>query len=282
MSEFSSTSSALYIVATPIGNLDDISKRAIDTLKQVDEVIAEDTRHSKRLLNKLGINKPLTSLHVFNESDKSIELIDKLSHGRQLALISDAGTPLISDPGFPLIRLARQENIPIISIPGPCALITALCASGIACDKFVFEGFLPAKEIARLNALSALNQEHRTLIFYEAPHRLLDTIKNMNETFGPSRQVVIAKELTKLHERYYHGALQDVFNELHNQEDKIKGEYVIIVEGAPKHNEENEKIINLLNVFLEEKLSVKQAALLASKISGCKKNLAYDLALSLA
>ncbi len=280
MSEISSTP-ALYIVATPIGNLKDISQRAIETLGQVDEIIAEDTRHSKRLLDHLGINKPMTSLHIYNESGKSYKLIEKLKSGLTAALISDAGTPLISDPGFPLIRLARKENIPIFTIPGPCALIAALCASGIACDKFIFEGFLPAKEKARLNALEHIAREHRTLVFYESPHRLIECLINMEQVFGASRNIVVAKELTKTHETFFSGDIALVIDILKKNEDKIKGEFVIVAEGAPKHQTSEEEVLHLLHLFLEEDISVKQAAHLTAKISGCKKNYAYDLALAL-
>lgn len=269
----------LYIVASPIGNLGDISERAINTLKKVDLIICEDTRHSQRLLNHLNISKPMHCLHVFNESNKSQFLIDKLTTGMDLALISDAGTPLISDPGFPLIRMARRHGINIVPIPGPCALITALCAAGLPTNKFIFEGFLPHKQTARLNTLMPLIKEQRTLIFYETPHRLLDALKDIQQVFGQEREVVVAKELTKSYETFYCGSPHDILTQLQSSNNTLKGEYVIMLQGAPKKENADEKINNVIGLLLEEGLSVKKAANLTAKILGCKKNHAYDLAL---
>jgi 16S rRNA (cytidine1402-2'-O)-methyltransferase len=268
----------LFIVASPIGNLDDISQRAIKTLASVDLIICEDTRHSSRLLNHLDISKPMHSLHVFNEGNKSQFLLDKLAEGLNLALISDAGTPLISDPGFPLIRLARLHGVTIVPIPGPCALVTALCAAGLPTNKFIFEGFLPAKQTARINALTPLLKEQRTLIFYEAPHRLVDTLKDMSQVFGPDRETSIAKELTKSYETFFCGPLSEMIETLSNNK-KIKGEYVIMLQGAPKKANFDDKIITVIQLFLDEGMSVKKAASLTAKIMNCKKNHAYELAL---
>lgn len=269
----------LYIVASPIGNLSDISERAISTLKKVDLIICEDTRHSQRLLNHLNISKPMHCLHVFNEGNKSQFLLDKLTAGLNLALICDAGTPLISDPGFPLIRLARRHGVNIVPIPGPCALITALCAAGLPTNKFIFEGFLPHKKTARLNALMPLLKEQRTLVFYEAPHRLLESLKDIQEVFGEDRELVVAKELTKSYETFYCGSVEDIVAQFQHNKDSLKGEYVIILQGAPKKENADEKINNVIDILLEEGLSVKKAANLTAKILGCKKNHAYDLAL---
>ena len=194
---FMSETPSLYIVATPIGNLGDFSARAIETLQNVNYIAVEDTRHSRKLLTHFGIHTPLISLHEHNEAARSKLLLSYLQKNLSLALISDAGTPLISDPGYHLVTLVREQKIPVIPIPGPCALITALSAAGLACDKFIFEGFLPVKNASRQKKLNDLLYETRTLIFYEAPHRILELINDMLAVFGPKRYVVLARELTK-------------------------------------------------------------------------------------
>lgn len=187
----------LYIVATPIGNLQDITQRALAIFEQVDLIAAEDTRHSGLLLSHYGIKKPFFALHDHNEQQKAHLLVEKLQQGQHIALISDAGTPLISDPGFHLVRQCRQAGIKVVPIPGACAAITALCASGIASDCFCFEGFLPAKSKARCDKLQNLAEEERTLIFYESTHRILDTLADIEKTLGAERYVVLAREITK-------------------------------------------------------------------------------------
>lgn len=271
----------LYIVATPIGNLDDITLRAIETLNKVDEIICEDTRHSQRLLTHLNINKKLISLHSFNESYKSTLLLEKLIQGKKLGLISDAGTPLISDPGFPLVQLAQEHSIPVIPIPGACALITALQASGMPANKFSFEGFLPAKSKARLTALSLIQNEERTVVFYESPHRILESLADIKQVFGFDRHCVIAKELTKSFENFITGSIEDVETTLAETPELQKGEFVILIAGEKKRSTDDEKIRKLLKIFLDEGISLKSAAALASKITNCKKNHAYQLALKL-
>lgn len=271
----------LHIVATPIGNLSDISQHALDILSKVDLIVAEDTRHSKRLLDHYNIQANMTSLHNFNESKKSDFLIGKLKEGLNLALISDAGTPLISDPGYHLVKDARNADIPVIPIPGSCALIAALCASGLATDRFCFEGFLPAKSGTRINTLKKISTESRTLCFYEAPHRLLKSLIDMRETLGMTRNVVVAKELTKTYERFFTGTLGSVIAELGHMPDVIRGEFVIILEGAPEITTENEALIPLMQLLISEKLPTKQAASIASKWLGCKKKEAYQIGLEL-
>jgi 16S rRNA (cytidine1402-2'-O)-methyltransferase len=268
---------SLYIVATPIGNLNDITARAIQTLSEVDLIAAEDTRHSRRLLQHLGINTSLVALHEHNERTDSSKLIGQLLQGQSIALISDAGTPLISDPGYHLVHTARQKGITIIPIPGPCALITALSASGLPTDRFVFEGFLPAKSSARVHRLTELQHESRTLIFYESPHRVLETLANMQTVFGHDREIVIARELTKLFETIIGGKI----GELIKQPIEQRGEFVLLVKGAA-HQEEPLEIEarRILEALLAE-LPLKQAVSLAAQISGIKKNQLYDLALKM-
>lgn len=223
-----SNSGILYIVSTPIGNLSDITFRAIETLKQVDLIAAEDTRHSGILLNNYGITTPLTSYHDFNKREKGPELIQKLLSGNSIALVSDAGTPGISDPGYLLIKLAIENQIQIIPIPGPAAFISALVVSGLPTDKFVFEGFLPNKPQKRKKRLEELAQEKRTIIFYESPYRLLKFLEAVKQVLG-DRRICVARELTKKFEEIKRGTVSGVLG--HFQPGKIKGELVIVVEG---------------------------------------------------
>jgi 16S rRNA (cytidine1402-2'-O)-methyltransferase len=272
-------SGRLYIVATPIGNLQDINARAIDVLKQVDLILAEDTRHSSKLLQHLSIQKPCQSFHAFNEQGKTATIIDRLLQGQSIALISDAGTPLISDPGFPLVTKAQNANIEVVPIPGPCALITALCASGLSCERFIFEGFLPAKQSARRNQLATLKEEVRTLVFYESSHRIKTSIKDI-ESFFPAREMVLAKELTKQYETLLKGQPSQILAWLESEPKHEKGEFVLVIAGNDKEPDNHKPLTQTLAVLLEE-LSVKQAAKLAAKICNSNKNQAYQIALSL-
>jgi 16S rRNA (cytidine1402-2'-O)-methyltransferase len=269
----------LYIVATPIGNREDITLRALNILKSVDFILAEDTRHSVQLLTSLGIKNNLESLHTHNENDKSKQIIVQLLAGKSIALISDAGTPLISDPGFLLVKLARQHDIPIIPVPGACALITALCAAGVPCDSFLFVGFLPAKQQARKNKLMSLHSEHHTLIFYESTHRIVECLNDIAEVFEQGCELVLAKELTKTFEHFATGTVLEVKNWLLAEPARIKGEFVLIIPPRPilPEQDNHEK---LLKVLLEE-LSLKQAVAIASKLSNANKNELYDKALML-
>ncbi len=269
----------LYIVATPIGNRDDITVRALNTLKTVDLILAEDTRHSIQLLTSLGIKNNLSSLHAHNEGDKSKQIIDQLLAGKTVALISDAGTPLISDPGYPLVKLARQNHVAVVPIPGPSALITALCAAGVPCDSFLFLGFLPAKQQARKTKLEELKDEPHTLIFYESTHRIIDCLNDLIETYGELCEVVLAKELTKTFERFESGAVVKVKEWLLADPGHVKGEFVLIIppRAAAESLLPNEEI---LKVLLQE-LPLKQAVSIACKLTQGNKNELYESALRL-
>lgn len=268
----------LYIVATPIGNQDDISIRAIHILKSVDQILAEDTRHSKPFLSALGINTPLTSLHAHNEADKSDELIHALQQGRSYALISDAGTPLISDPGFPLVKKARQMGVPVIPIPGACALIAALSASGVPCDSFTFIGFLPAKQVARCEKLRSIRVIEHTLIVYESTHRINESIQDIASVFGETCQLVLAKELTKTFETFVTGSCHDIQEWLLADKARCKGEFVLII--PPRERVEQSNHHKLLSVLLAE-LPLKQAVKIASALTDENKNKLYKMALEI-
>lgn len=271
----------LYVVATPIGHLGDISLRALKILSEVDCIAAEDTRHSRRLLTHFSIKTPLISLHTHNEVSGVRLLMDRFQQKQCIALISDAGTPLISDPGHLLVNAARQQSIPVIPVPGACALITALSVSGLSCRQFIFEGFLPEKSQARQKKLHALRHETRTLIFYEAPHRILDLIEEIEQIFGSERFVVIARELTKTFETIYGNKVQTVKTWLQEDKNQQRGEFVVLVEGnlAPQSYADLE-IERVLGLLLAE-LPIKQAASLAAKITQQPKNKLYTLALAL-
>lgn len=270
----------LYIVATPIGNLQDITQRALSTLESVDLIAAEDTRHSGILLSHYGIKKPFFALHDHNEQQRSAVLVEKLQQGQHIALISDAGTPLISDPGFHLVRECRQAGVKIVPIPGACAAITALCSSGIASDRFCFEGFLPAKSKGRCDKLSELVNESRTLIFYESTHRILDSLADMQQIFGADRYVVMARELTKTWETIYGAPLSELLEWLAQDSNRIKGEIVLVVEGKPQTaNEEiSLQAVRLLQNLANE-LPLKKAAAIVAETFGYKKNALYQYGL---
>ena len=271
---------SLYVVATPIGNLDDFSPRAIETLQNVNQIAAEDTRHSQKLLKHFGITTSLISLHEHNEAATSKLLLDCLKKNQSIALISDAGTPLINDPGYRLVKLARQHGIPVIPIPGPCALITALCASGLTCDRFIFEGFLPGKSTARQKKLLEFLHETRTIILYEAPHRILELIDDMLIVFGAKRYVVLARELTKTFETIHGDNLGPLKIWLNSDKNQQKGEFVVIVEGAAYLNPYEIDKQRILGILLDE-LPIKQATSIAAKITHEKKNKLYALALAI-
>lgn len=269
----------LYIVATPIGNREDITHRALNVLKSVDFILAEDTRHSVQLLTSLGIKNNLDSLHAHNEKDKSQQIIERLLAGKSAALISDAGTPLISDPGYLLVKQARAHAIPVIPIPGACALITALCAAGVPCDSFLFLGFLPAKQNARKSKLSTLVAEPHTLIFYESTHRILECLHDIAAIYGADCELVLAKELTKTFERFVNGTVSEVINWLLAESAHSKGEFVLIIPPRPIAAEP-EQHEELLQVLLAE-LPLKQAVAIAAKLTTVNKNELYELALQL-
>ncbi|HAT6978837.1 TPA: 16S rRNA (cytidine(1402)-2'-O)-methyltransferase [Legionella pneumophila] len=269
----------LYIVATPIGNREDISFRALNTLKNVDLILAEDTRHSKQLLTSLGIKNNLSSLHAYNEANKSKEIIEKLLHGKSIALISDAGTPLISDPGFPLVKQAHEHHIPVVPVPGACALIAALSAAGVPCDSFAFLGFLPAKQSARRHELQSLRSAPYTLVFYESTHRIIDSLNDIAEIYGQDCELVLAKEITKSFERFVSGKIREIIDWLLSDPGHTKGEFVLIF--PPRSlNEELHSHEKLLKILLEE-LPLKQAVAIACKLTNANKNQIYEEALKL-
>lgn len=271
----------LYIVATPIGNRDDISFRAVATLKSVDNILAEDTRHSIPLLNFLGINKPTFSLHAHNEPEKTEKIIAALEQGHSFALISDAGTPLISDPGFTLVRSARRKEIPVVPIPGPCALITALSAAGVPCDSFTFVGFLPAKQTARRTKLESLKNSSHTIVFYESTHRIMDCLDDLIAVFGQNHELVLAKELTKSFEHFIYGTGQIIKAWLMEDSAHQKGEFVFILPPALSTEDTlPDNAIETLSTLLTE-LPLKQAVKLASLLTKKNKNELYKLALQL-
>jgi 16S rRNA (cytidine1402-2'-O)-methyltransferase len=268
----------LYIVATPIGNLGDISERAIEILKQVDLIAAEDTRHSKTLLERFSIKTRVCAYHEHNEEQLTSQLIEKLMAGESVALISDAGTPLINDPGYKLVAAAHDNAIKVVPIPGPSAVITALSASGLSTNKFIFEGYLPTKTEARKKCLQELENESRTLVFYETPHRIKESMLDLQTILGKERRITIARELTKQFEQIVRDTLSVINEKLESEEIKHKGEFVVIVEGAQKVSVTDAEALRI-NQILSEKLSPKDAAGLTAKITGKKKNEVYQLAL---
>lgn len=272
----------LYLVATPIGNLGDIGERARQILADADVVAAEDTRHSGQLLNRLGISKPMVSLHEHNEARRVDELIARLTAGENIAVVSDAGTPLISDPGFDLVRAAIDAGIRVVPAPGACAAIVALSASGLPTDRFAFEGFLPAKSSARRERLAALSSDSRTLIFYEAPHRLRETLDDIAATFGAERRAVVARELTKQFESFYYGAAQELAERARSDADMNRGEIVVVVSGSVEQRRDAATldVESVLRALLEE-LPPAQAAKLAAKLTGAKRSQLYDRAIEL-
>lgn len=272
----------LYVVATPIGNLEDMSPRARQVLAEVALIAAEDTRHSGQLLAHFGIHTPMISLHDHNEAERVPQLIDKLQQGQSLALISDAGTPLISDPGFELVRAAQAAGLRVSPVPGPCALVAALSAGGLPTDRFVFEGFLPAKAAARRQRLTELAYERRTLVLYESVHRLEESLQDMQTTFGAERRAVLARELTKLHESLRVGTLAELCEWARQDPAAGKGEAVLLLAGAetvPSPAAQIEPEV-LLKILLEE-LPLKQAAALAARITGAGRNELYKRALEI-
>ena len=269
------------MVATPIGNLGDMVPRALQVLQQADWVAAEDTRHSGRLLAHFGIDTPMLPYHDHSDERQLARILDLLAAGQAVALISDAGTPLISDPGFHLVREARALGATITPIPGACAAIAALCAAGLPSDRFAFEGFLPAKSQQRRTALEALKGTTSTLIFYEAPHRILATLEDMADLFGADREVLLARELTKAYETLIFAPLCELVQRVREDANQRRGEIVLVVRGAPVRDAVDEvEQARVLGLLLDE-LPLKQAAALAAKITGGSKNVLYQLALSL-
>lgn len=272
---------SLYVVATPIGNLDDISARALNILRSVALIAAEDTRHSARLMQHFGISTPLAACHEHNERDQGGRFLARLQAGEDVALISDAGTPLISDPGYHLVRQARAVGIAVVPVPGACALIAALSAAGLPSDRFIFEGFLPAKAAGRRARLEQVKEEPRTLIFYEAPHRILECLQDMQAVFGDERPALLARELTKTFETLKGMPLAELAAWVAADSNQQRGECVVLVAGwqAPEGEEAvSAEAMRVLNLLLAE-MPLKRAAALAAEITGVRKNLLYQVAL---
>ncbi len=272
----------LYVVATPIGNLHDLSERARQVLASADVIAAEDTRHSVHLLRAHGIEARCISVHEHNERERVPQILEALKSGASVALVSDAGTPLVSDPGLRIVQAAIDAGLEVRTVPGPCAAIAALSIAGLETERFAFEGFLPAKPAARRERLAALAADPRALIFYEAPHRLGECLADMSAALGPARHAVVARELTKVFETAYRGTLEHLAERARGDSDMRRGEIVIVVEGArPSHPDADETELERVLAVLLDQLSVSQAADLAAKLTGTSRNSAYRLALQL-
>jgi len=282
MGEQSAQQGTLYVVATPIGNLLDISARALEVLRAVSLVAAEDTRHSRKLLAHYGIGTPLVALHEHNERDITQRLLQTLAAGDDIALVSDAGTPLISDPGFFLVRSARQARVRVVPVPGASALIAALSVAGLPTDRFYFEGFLPSRETARRQRLQELQSMPVTLVFYESSHRICASLADMTAVFGAQREATLARELTKTFETIRHGTLGELLAWVGADSNQQKGEFVLLVQGAPAADPAviDAAAAQVLAVLLAE-LPLKQAAVLAARITGLPKNRLYEYGLGL-
>ena len=270
----------LFVVATPIGNLGDISHRALQVLSSVDFILAEDTRHSKRLLNHYGIGTKLRSCHEHNEESQVEWVKSQLDQGLDLALISDAGTPLISDPGFVLVRALRAQGYEIVAVPGPSSIIAALSIAGLPTDGFVYDGFLPSKSGARRAALEGYVNEHRTVVLLESSHRIKACLGDLVDVLGGQRQIAVARELTKRFETVLAGSAESVLDVFNNNEDQSRGEFVLMLAGVEPVSSSDADVSSVLKVLLNE-LPVKQAAGIAAKLTGKRKNEVYDLALAL-
>ncbi|MBB1473751.1 16S rRNA (cytidine(1402)-2'-O)-methyltransferase [Luteimonas sp. MC1782] len=265
----------LHIVATPIGNLADMSPRALDTLRAVDAICAEDTRHTRHLLAHFGIERPLLAVHEHNEDEQATRLVARLLAGDSLALVSDAGTPLVSDPGYRLVRAARAAGIRVSPVPGPSALVAALSAAGLPSDRFVFEGFLPAKSGARREHLEQLAGEPRTLIFYESSHRIVESLADLRTVLGDARRAVLARELTKLFETILDGSLAELHAAVEADPNQRKGEFVLVVEGVGEDADAKVAQGRMLYAKLAAHLPPSTAAKVAADISGAPRKSLY-------
>ncbi len=270
-----------YVVATPIGNLADLTERAKQVLTSVDVIACEDTRHTAKLLQHLGLRKPLLSVHEHNERERVEQIARHLEQGQSMALVSDAGTPLISDPGYPLVQALRARGLNVSPVPGVSAIITALSAAGLPTDRFTFEGFLPHKSGAKREKLLAQEQEARTLVYYESKHRILDTLEVMAEVFGAERQACVARELTKTFETFYHGTLPDILSQLQADADQQKGEFVVMIAGNPDPAPASEVDSNKLFRLLLAELPPKKAAAIIADLTGENKKELYQKALEM-
>ncbi|MBD1574235.1 16S rRNA (cytidine(1402)-2'-O)-methyltransferase [Vibrio sp. S17_S38] len=268
---------ALYIVPTPIGNLGDITQRSLEVLHQVDLIAAEDTRHTGRLLSHFGITTKTYALHDHNEQQKAQVLVEKVLAGESIALVSDAGTPLISDPGYHLVTKCRQAGVKVVPLPGACAVITALSASGLPSDRFSFEGFFPAKSKGRKDKLLEIIKVERTCIFYESPHRITDSLADMLEILGPDREVVLARELTKTFETIHGAPLGELIEWIEQDSNRKRGEMVLLIHGYREDKKEDalpDDALRTLSILVKE-LPLKKAAALVAEIHNLKKNALY-------
>lgn len=271
----------LYIVATPIGNLGDITARALETLGAVDLIAAEDTRRARQLLSHFGISRPLLAYHDHSDTQRIDELLEALAEGQKVALLSDAGTPLVSDPGYRLVKMALDAGIPVTTLPGACAVVAALSMAGLPPDRFVFEGFLPPKEVARRNRLQALVREPRTLIFYESPRRVQAMLADVVATMGAEREVVVAREITKTHETVLRGSAQQVLERVSSDPEQQLGEIVVLIHGAGEDPDADATRAREIMSVLVNEMPVKTAAKCAEALSGLPKNLLYKVGLEL-
>jgi 16S rRNA (cytidine1402-2'-O)-methyltransferase len=271
----------LDVVATPIGNIGDLSPRAMESLRAADLVLAEDTRRTATLLASCGIARPLLSVHDHNEGERVAALLDRLRRGEQLALVSDAGTPLLSDPGFVLVRAVAAAGIEVRSIAGPSAVTAALAVSGLPTDRFVFEGFLPARSGERQAALARLSLEPRTLVLFEAPHRIARTLQQMAQAFGPQRAAVVARELTKIYETVYRGTLAELAQRAAQDKDFARGEITLVVAGAEAVVGGDTQLLSRALPLLLKDLPPARAAAIAAQLSGVPRASAYEQALQL-
>ena len=272
--------STLYVVATPIGNLNDISQRAAAVLAEVDLIACEDTRHSQRLLDHLQLKKPLRPYHEHSEGNAEQSLLESLAAGQSIALISDAGTPLIADPGFRLVQRARAEGFDVITVPGPCAAIAALSIAGLPSDQFRFCGFLPARNSAREKILEQLADDRATLIFYEAPHRIVESLRAMAAVWGGDRRAALGRELTKTFETLLDGSLAELAERVESDRDQQRGEIVVVVAGKPAEQSDSVEQQRVLTILLRE-LPLKRAAAVAAQLLGGDKRSFYQMGLSL-
>lgn len=269
----------LQVVATPIGNIGDLSTRAREALERADVIAAEDTRHTLALLQAIGVSRPLLSLHAYNESQRVPDLLARLEAGENIALVSDAGTPLLSDPGFELVSRAAQAGYEVEAIPGPSAITTALAVAGLPTSRFCFEGFLPARERERRTELSRLAHEVRTLVFFEAPHRIADTLADLETEFGGDRQAVVARELTKTHETIYRGTLAELAAHARGDANFQRGEITLVVHGAPAATSTvDQQLLRRAVDLLSKELPPSRAAAIAAQLTGATRNEAYALA----
>jgi 16S rRNA (cytidine1402-2'-O)-methyltransferase len=272
----------LDVVATPIGNLSDLSPRAQEVLANADVIAAEDTRHTGTLLKAIGISKPLVSLHAHNESSRVPELLARLAAGESIALVSDAGTPLLSDPGYELVREAARSGCDVRAVPGPSAITAALAVAGLPTDRFCFEGFLPARSGERRTRLEAVAADPRTLVFFEAPHRIEECLVDLAAVFGSDRQAVVARELTKTHETTYRGTVSELATLAKTEPNFARGEITLVVHGAPETAGKADAVeLERVMTLLLKELPPSRAAALAAQLTGARRNDAYALAMRL-